>query len=154
MASHHHHHHVEMEMMPTSHHAWHYCRPPPSCTSPAPYAFRAFNGACLGPVNPETFSPVESNTFSWQHKGPMADCSQLQPLPAAPAAEATRSHQERARLRRKRSKKNLLYLTGDCKPKMIPSTVPNSPYSTSEDESDCHQPRLTRAELQRTSKFS
>ena len=150
-ASHHHH----VEMMPTSHtHPWHYCHPPPSCPLPAPFAYRAFNGACLGPVNPESLSPLmaagstTSSTFSWRHEGSTADCSQRKI-----AREAKHAAKVRAKEKEKNAKKG--YYTGDCRPRFPgPRVESGDPYTSSEDEDSGCQGMLTRSGLHHTTKYA
>ena len=79
-----HHHHVEVEVMHSPpHHPWHLCFPPPSCPSPAPYAYRAFAGACLGAAHPGSHpAATTTETISWRHEGEATDCSQY-PAPSS-----------------------------------------------------------------------
>ena len=81
MASHHHH---KVEVMPSPpYHPWHLCYPPPSCPSPAPYAYRAFAGACLGAAHPGSHpAATTTETISWRHEGEAKDCSQY-PAPSS-----------------------------------------------------------------------
>ena len=77
-----HHHHVEVMHSPP-HHPWHLCFPPPSCPSPAPYAYRAFAGACLGAAHPGSHpAATTTETISWRHEGEAKDCSQY-PAPSS-----------------------------------------------------------------------
>ena len=77
-----HHHHVEVMHSPP-HHPWHLCFPPPSCPSPAPYAYRAFAGACLGAAHPGSHpAATTTETISWRHEGEATDCSQY-PAPSS-----------------------------------------------------------------------
>ena len=57
--------------------------PPPSCPSPAPYAYRAFAGACLGAAHPGSHpAATTTETISWRHEGEATDCSQY-PAPSS-----------------------------------------------------------------------
>ena len=142
-ASHHHH----VEVMNTNHyHPWHYCHPPPSCPHPAPYAFRAFNGSCLGPVDPSSLSPAPASssgqTFSWRHDGEKKDCSMLRDKKAGRVTKT--------RPKRRHSKQHHHYLphpSSGCRPPQRNQDDDRHSSSSSEEDSGICQGRVTRAEL-------
>ena len=172
----HHHHHVEVEVMHSPpHHPWHLCFPPPSCPSPAPYAYRAFAGACLGAAHPGSHpapAAVQPKTFAWKHEGDAHNCSQgagQGDIIDCPAAEtrpggnlATSADsgdlpagvQREEKPRRRRARGPWVDLpTRAAKYAAFRLPANNTPTSSSEDEDTTLRVRVTRSELKKLRKY-
>ena len=142
MASHHHH----VEVMNTNHyHPWHYCHPPPSCPHPAPYAFRAFNGSCLGPVDPSSLSPApvssSAPTFTWKHDGEKKDCSMMRDR------KAGRVTKNKTRRRPAKQYHRHPHFSSGCRPLQQSQADGQRDSSSSDEDSGICQGRITRSEL-------
>ena len=170
----HHHHHVEVMHSPP-HHPWHLCFPPPSCPSPAPYAYRAFAGACLGAAHPGSHpapAAVQPKTFAWKHEGDAHNCSQgagQGDIIDCPAAEtrpggnlATSADsgdlpagvQREEKPRRRRARGPWVDLpTRAAKYAAFRLPANNTPTSSSEDEDTTLRVRVTRSELKKLRKY-
>ena len=169
-----HHHHVEVMHSPP-HHPWHLCFPPPSCPSPAPYAYRAFAGACLGAAHPGSHpapAAVQPKTFAWKHEGDAHNCSQgagQGDIIDCPAAEtrpggnlATSADsgdlpagvQREEKPRRRRARGPWVDLpTRAAKYAAFRLPANNTPTSSSEDEDTTLRVRVTRSELKKLRKY-
>ena len=169
-----HHHHVEVMHSPP-HHPWHLCFPPPSCPSPAPYAYRAFAGACLGAAHPGSHpapAAVQPKTFAWKHEGDAHNCSQgagqgdIIDCPAAetrPGGNLATSVdsgnlpagvQREEKPRRRRARGPWVDLpTRAAKYAAFRLPANNTPTSSSEDEDTTLRVRVTRSELKKLRKY-
>ena len=172
----HHHHHVEVEVMHSPpHHPWHLCFPPPSCPSPAPYAYRAFAGACLGAAHPGSHpapAAVQPKTFAWKHEGDAHNCSQgagqgdIIDCPAAEtrpggnlatsvdSGDLPAGVQREEKPRRRRARGPWVDLpTRAAKYAAFRLPANNTPTSSSEDEDTTLRVRVTRSELKKLRKY-
>ena len=138
-----HHHHVEMMPALQHLHPWHHCLPPPSCPQPAPYAYRAFAGACLGPVLP---GPSPART--WQHEGDSRDCNQ-------PRTDIVSCSEEPAapRRRRRRSRIRINPSQAERRRNDLNTPRPSNPPTSSDEEEELLRVRITRGELKRLQRF-
>ena len=173
MASHHHH---KVEVMPSPpYHPWHLCYPPPSCPSPAPYAYRAFAGACLGAAHPGSHpapAAVQPKTFAWKHEGDAHNCSQgagqgdIIDCPAAEtrpggnlatsvdSGDLPAGVQREEKPRRRRARGPWVDLpTRAAKYAAFRLPANNTPTSSSEDEDTTLRVRVTRSELKKLRKY-
>ena len=171
-----HHHHVEVEVMHSPpHHPWHLCFPPPSCPSPAPYAYRAFAGACLGAAHPGSHpapAAVQPKTFAWKHEGDAHNCSQgagqgdIIDCPAAEtrpggnlatsvdSGDLPAGVQREEKPRRRRARGPWVDLpTRAAKYAAFRLPANNTPTSSSEDEDTTLRVRVTRSELKKLRKY-
>ena len=170
----HHHHHVEVMHSPP-HHPWHLCFPPPSCPSPAPYAYRAFAGACLGAAHPGSHpapAAVQPKTFAWKHEGDAHDCSQgagqgdiidcpgAETRPGGNLATSADSGnlpagiQREEKPRRRKTRGPWVDLpTRAAKYAAFRLPANNTPTSSSEDEDTTLRVRVTRSELKKLRKY-
>lgn len=169
-----HHHHVEVMHSPP-HHPWHLCFPPPSCPSPAPYAYRAFAGACLGAAHPGSHpapAAVQPKTFAWKHEGDAHNCSQgagqgdIIDCPAAEtrpggnlatsvdSGDLPAGVQREEKPRRRRARGPWVDLpTRAAKYAAFRLPANNTPTSSSEDEDTTLRVRVTRSELKKLRKY-
>ena len=169
-----HHHHVEVMHSPP-HHPWHLCFPPPSCPSPAPYAYRAFAGACLGAAHPGSHpapAAVQPKTFAWKHEGDTHNCSQgagqgdIIDCPAAEtrpggnlatsvdSGDLPAGVQREEKPRRRRARGPWVDLpTRAAKYAAFRLPANNTPTSSSEDEDTTLRVRVTRSELKKLRKY-
>lgn len=169
-----HHHHVEVMHSPP-HHPWHLCFPPPSCPSPAPYAYRAFAGACLGAAHPGSHpapAAVQPKTFAWKHEGDAHNCSQgagqgdiidcpvAETRPGGNLATSVDSGdlpagvQREEKPRRRRARGPWVDLpTRAAKYAAFRLPANNTPTSSSEDEDTTLRVRVTRSELKKLRKY-
>ena len=138
-----HHHHVEMMPALPHIHPWHHCLPPPSCPQPAPYAYRAFAGACLGPVLP---GPSPART--WRHEGDSTECAQ-------PRADIVSCSEEPAApsRRRRRSRVRINPSQAETRRNNLNAPRISNPPTSSDEEEEMLRVRITRGELKRLQRF-
>ena len=177
----HHHHHVEVVPQSPPHHPWHLCFPPPSCPSPAPYAYRAFAGACLGAAHPGSHpapatAPAQpTKTLAWRHEGDAHDCSQgagqgdiidcpdggsrpaVNLATPADSGELPAGIQREEKPRRRRRNRgpwvDLPSRAAKNAVYRLPPLPGNTPTSSSEDEDTTLRVRVTRSELKKLRRY-